>query len=425
MSADLVVESTGATLVGQDTTGHVGKPVVEVSFATSRPQNGGPMGGEEGLDTRETRIATGIAALQKARASHGKVPTPAPTPEPAKAPEPPPPEPDEPAVDPLEVTPAGDEAETLEPEKAAEKPADEKPAPEPEKKPEPATSAIELEQLRSELALERAKSERFALARVTDEQREEWLASPTKAVRALIAERLGVAPDSPEMKAELAHIQRELTLDSLGDSGLNEQQRQQRSIDHLARRERLAPTVRAASETASKSTELRKQTVALVGRAYETVKTDFPFADLATDIDGISPAEAALDLWLAEVKAGRITPDKDDAVNVREAFKLADTRYRTKLATITKRQSTAPNPPSSSTDAAPKGAAPGAPAAKTTAPPKGRETPTTLSATKAAAAPPAKTSTPPPTADVEADPRDPDATRKARIAIWKKRGLLK
>lgn len=470
MSQGIVAEPSGEAIEGTDQAAHsVTKPAVEVTFATRRTGDNVPLDVDS---ARAARIRTGIARMQAAGAAQGKAAAPAAAPaakaETAKAAAAavPAAQASKPAVvldplstEPLDSAPAGEaQADAGEGEAQEDKPAAEQGQPEgdageaqageeqaqgegeatpdegaakeekADAKPDPVALAAykaDLDAAHAELALARAKLERAG--GVSDEDRTAYIERPVDTLRAVIAARLGVKPDAPEVKDELAHLQRELTIEMVGLDNLPDEQKHKRTTERYERSERLKQTVRTASQSTAAQAQQHQQVVGFVAQALESAREEFPFVGLASELDRQPPAEVALTLWLAAVKAGKVAPGGDDAANVREALRLTNEHYKTRLAKLTARQPTTTAPaPAPAPAASPKGAAPGAPAStKSAAPPKGGSaTPRTLSARQAAAAPIAKvtpdTSKPASNAPIEVDPNDRGGREQRMLAIGRR-----
>ena len=431
--SDLIAEPTGEAIQGTDQAAHsVTKPAVEVTFAVNRP------GGDRPLDvegSRAARISAGIARLQASGATAGKaaeapaavvVPPAAPV---AKSPEAAAVDEAlgvEPAVVPDGEVPAEAAAEG---EAAAEAPAEVTEEAAPEAKPDPVEVAAykaELETSNAELALARTRLEHATRGAVSDDDRAAYIERPVDSVRNLIARMLGVKPDSDEAKAELAHLQRELTIEAVGLDSLPDDRKHQRTSERFERSERLKPLARTASSETTAQVQQHQRVVSQVASVIEATRDEFPhLATAAALIGGDAAAEGAISLWVHQVKAGRIQGTGDDAKDMREALRLSNQFYSTKLGK-TQHTNTAPPPATAPAPASATEAAPGAPApTKSTAPgaKPGSATPKTLSAKQAAAAPIARaapdTKTQP-NAPITIDPNDRGARDKRRLEIGRR-----
>lgn len=437
----IVAEASGETLEGTDQAlSSSRKPAVEVTFEVSKPGDGRPLDPDSG---RASRIAAGIRKMRELGSTTGKVdPLKVETAKPAEA------KPEEKPADPPKVedpaaeqpadegkedaAPAAEAAPEVEPEATEDPPAEEaKPEDEPESKLDPvelATLKADLAERERELSLLRADLDRSRSGGPSDDDRNAWIENPIGTLRERVASYLGVKPDAKEVSDELAHLQRELTIEALGADSLADERKHQRITEQTSRRWQLTQQVRTASQETSKQAQQRKQFVEQVASVAEAVSEDFPFLSLVPEMyPGQSIAEAADTLWTAEASAGRIKPAASYEANLREALRLLNDHVKTKLDRVTARQpkNTAPAPATAPAQASAKEAAPGAPAAKkSTAPVKGSATPKTLSATQAAAAPIAKKEAPPerkPAGPITVDPHDRDG-REARLkAIIQKR----
>jgi hypothetical protein len=465
MSTGVLSEPTGEAVQGTDQAAHsVSKPAVEVTFAVSKAGADGPLSDA----ARAGRIAAGIAKMQAAGAATGKAATPAakpaapakpassiatssPTTSPAASP----------ALEVAKVEEAqpadaeavaaaaeGEESASIEGEESAtldaaaepaaegaegEQPPADPPAEE-EAKPdavEAATLKAEIAARENELALARAQLDRYQSGAVSDDERAGWIERPIDTLRSHVARMLGVKPDAPEVTEELAHLQRELTLEAVGVSNLPDERKQQRTVERYDRAERLKQTVRQASQATTQAAQQRTQVVGFVASTLEAAKDEFPYAGLASEMDGRKPEEAALDLWMAAVKDGRVKIGESDAANVREALRLTNDHYKARLEKLNARQpkTTAPPPATAPAPASPTGAAPGArDQTQSRAPAKkpASDPPKTLSAKQAAASPVVKVtpSQKPNEGPAQIDPNDKDGRLK-RIIEAGRRHLTK
>lgn len=436
--SDLIAEPTGEATPGTEAGAHsLTKPAVEVTFAVNRQGEHRPLDVES---ARAARIQTGIARMQALGAAQGKavaaaVPAVVPAKaEPARVDAPPATKsPEQAAVDealaanpaeaPDEVDPdaaAAAGAAAPEAEVAAD-PAKEDETPEAKADPlEVAAVRAELETSNAELAHARAQLEQHQLGAVSEDERTAYIDRPVDGIRGLVARLLGVAPDSKEVAEELAHLQRELTIEAIGLDSLPDDRKHQRTSERFERAERLKPLARTASSKTAEASQKRQATVSQVASAIEATSEEFPHLATAAAVNGSKVvADAALAFWVQEVKAGRIKVEEDDAKNMRSALELTNRFYSTKLA---KRQATntAPPPATAPAQASTKEAATGAPApTKSTAPAKtGSATPKTLSAKQAAAAPVARAA-PEPKKDgpLTIDPHDREARNRRRLEI--------
>lgn len=401
MTTALQSESTGAVIQGTDgALPSISKPPVEVTFATKKPSDGRPMDPDDG---RSGRIAKGIERMQKAKAAAGKVPgREEPAPAKAKDPEAPPekkPEPAKPAAKAPELKPA----EAAEPEQADE-PAEAAPEPKAEpEKPEAKPDAVELasvradlEAARAELALERAKGKR---GKADTADRDTYTAKPMDWLRGAVAKHFGLKPDAPEVNAELAYLQQELTIDALGADTLDDSRKQQRITDRIERDYRLNQLGRAASEATTRETQQRQRVVDHVSSVLDGVKDEFPDLAFAQHLFGASPAEVAVDIWVEAAREGRVQVTGDDAKDLREALRLTNATIQNRLALLQRNQpsNTAPAPAPAPAQPPTTGTAPGAAAAQPSTAPGPKKpasaSPRTLP-TKIAAAAPAVTADP-------------------------------
>lgn len=433
----LVTESSGETLEGTDQALSTSrKPAVEVTFEVAKPGDGRALRAD---DAKNNRIAIGI---RKMRERDGRT-SPAPDPlkvepmKPAEKADPPKPEAKPAAAKPAlppkveapkPVEPAKVEAEPeVEPiaEPDAEEPPTEeaKPTEQPanENKPDP----VELASLRTtlsererEMATLRADLERARGGGPSDDERNAYIENPLAELKGFIAARLGYKPDAKELAEEVAHLQRELTIEALGPDSLPDERKHQRITEQTSRRWQLTQQVRTASQETAKQAQQRKQVVEHIGAIGKEAADAFPHLSDASEFFA-DPYQTALDLWMHEVKAGRVQVTGDDGKDVREALRLLNDHVKTKLDRVKARQpkDTAPAPATAPAQASTKEAAPGAPAPQpSTAPVKGSASPKTLSATQAAAAPVVKTREAPPerkpAGPITIDPHDRDGRER-------------
>lgn len=337
----------------------------------------------------------------------------------AKPAETPPPAADAPVEDapPDAEAPPGDATEEAAPD--GDKPAEEPPPEVEPAKVDPVAdvvAAAELEATRGELAILRQRL--GSAGAPSDDDRVAYVDKPLDALRSFVAQRLGLKPDAKEVADELAFLRQELTTEAIGVDVLGDDRKLQRSQEHTDRRWRLGQQIQAASKETARASEQRTAAVKLVSSVLDAAKADHPHLDYAAAF-GEDAAQVALDLWVGEVKAGRIQPTGDDAAIAREALRLADKFYQHRADRIAKirpvetshAQATAPTKASASAGQ------PGQlkqPTSK--APAKPVSTPSTLSARQAAAAPSAKA---PSTAQprVIVDPHSP-AARAAKLAVF-------
>jgi hypothetical protein len=343
--------------------------------------------------------------------------------------------PAEPGVEPAEVVADGaaapddvPPAPDAEPPPAEEAKPEDAP-PETEKPAEPAPDSVSLAALRSELEAERSQAAllRARLSGEADDQPDEartrWVADPVAALRAEIGRLIGKPVDSKEVGEELAFLQRELTVDTIGVDNLEQQTRHQRSQEHTDRRWRFDQHAQAASKETAAFTAKRADMLRTVSSAIEATAKEHPFLALAQDYDGLDPAKAVDYLWADALRTGRAKRGDSFEAELREALRLANDHYKTRYEKTSKRipsldrKDTAPAPASAPAQASAPAAAPGAPKQPTSpAPAKpGSASPGTLSAKQAAAAPSAKAPAPPPTGPIIVDPTDRDGDRR-RIA---------
>jgi hypothetical protein len=425
-------ESTGAVIQGTDNAiPSISKPPVEVTFETTK-KSGASL---DPADSRAGRVARGIAAIQAKREAHGKVPAPKaelakiekpvekkPNPAPevkaaAKAPEPK-----------VETAPVA--APEAKPEAAAEADEPEKPDAEPDTKPDPvevSTLRADLAAAKAELAMERSRS------RKTDDtsDRDAYVSKPTDWLRNAVARQWGLKPDAPEVNAELAFFQQELTIDAIGADTLDDSRKQQRVSDRLERADRLNQLGRAASEATSRETQQRQQLVGRLSAVFDGARSEFPELDFVAQQFGTSSAEVAeqaLTRWTAMAREGLIQVTGDDAKDFREALRLIDTDLKTRLGKLQRPQpqNTAPAPAPAPAQASPTGSAPGAAVAQQSTAPGPKKpasaSPKTLPPQKAAAAP-AVTAAPDDKTQKPSGPRviDPDErgghSRRVNIAL--------
>lgn len=311
-------------------------------------------------------------------------------------------------------------------EPSAEPDADAEPAETPDLEAKPAdpppispVPSVELEAARQEAHLLRARQSGVTHEREQSE-REEYIANPSAAIRKWAARMAGVDPNAKDLDKEIDFLQRELTFALIGEQTLPDDQKWKRHEEHQGRAERLkqqAPTTTSEAQAAHGT--------AVVSSVLKGIETEFPFLALATELDGVDPARAALEIWTEAVRAGRIVPSATDTESAREALRLANVHYQTRAERIFKFRPTATAPTSTPAPAQASAhvAAPGAPKQQpSTAPVKaGSAPPTTLSAKQAAAAPRAKAEPQDRNAALVIDPSDKDAERDRRLAIVRKR----
>lgn len=356
------------------------KPTVEVVFDTVRPANGMPANpnADAGISSR---VARGIAALQKAGGGVGKVPPAAAEPAAAQAG--------------AEKAPKGLEVSVVDPEKeaaGAENGADaadpaEKEAVPAEIDAAKATEAAgnpDLEQIRSDLALAQARIEALTSGDLDDDSRMGWIEKPVDWIRAEVAKRMGAKPDSDAVDKALSHFQWELTLDRMGvaKEALPKDIQDRNNGEHAERRKALAKVASDAQGAAKAQTEGRAAVHKLVDDQLAASAAKFPHAAAGADLKlgGVSAAEAAIFLWGEAVKRGEVKNTGDDAKDIPEAIRLYDKFCKTRLGTKLQLQNA--TPPPAITPAASKEAATGA-----------KKTATTVSQRQAASAPTAKTVT--------------------------------
>lgn len=450
----LISETTAEPLQGTDQALATStKPAVEVTFEVAKPSDGRPLDPDTG---RANRIAAGIRKMRELGSATGKVDPlkvekvaepgkdepPKGEAAPAKAEEqsaPPAEEAKPEERDALDAKPGGGEDKEGAEEPAAEDAPADPPAEEAkpegaaaEAKPDPvelATLKADLAEREREMALIRADLDRARGGGPSDDERTAWIENPIGTLRERIASVLGVKPDSKEVTEELAHLQRELTIEHFGVDNLPDERKHQRITEQTSRRWQLTQQVRTASQETAKQAQQRKQVVEHVASVVEAAKDEYPFAVLAPDVVGRSSAEAAVDLFMSEARAGRVQVTGDDAKDMREALRLLNDHVKTRLDRLNARQpkNTAPAPATAPAASKTEEKAPGAPAPqKSTAPKTGSATPKTLSATQAAAAPPAKKQEPPERKNepITIDPHDRDGREKRFLQIGRKR-LLK
>jgi hypothetical protein len=420
MSA-LIAEGDGTTLVGTDAALPHAKPVVEVVLDGVKSQESKPLvtGERQSLRLATAMERRGVTVAKPAAATA-----------PAAA-APPTGDADGTAAEVvLDGEPAGDDdgeaaaADGDQPD-GEETTADGQPPPDAEAKPDPvelATLKAERDQTAAELALARARMAQLEGAVASEDEQRAYIDDPVSSLRGDIARRLGVKPDHKEVDRELAYLQRELTIAQLGDESLPDDRKSQRTSERWERSERLKQTVRTASQETTQQRAQHEQVVGFVASTYEAAKAEFPHLALAAEL-GRNPAEDALVLWTAAVKAGRTQP-RGDVEDVKEALRLTNDFYKAKASRLS-RHLTAPAPATAPEKASTQEAAPGAPKQTTsTAPAKaGSAPPKTLSAKQAAAAPAAKGApAPQPNQPVVVDPRDRDAHR-ARVRAIAERHL--
>lgn len=298
---------------------------------------------------------------------------------------------------------------------AEAKPEPEKPA---EKPPEP-QGAVELDVARQEAAVLRSRLQARDTSAIATE-RAAYLANPVKAIREYQARLFGVRPDDKALDEEQSHLQSELTYAAIGADTLPDDRKWQRHQEHegrVKRLQQLAPPDTSGNEQTA-------QVVAFVSSQIKGTEAEFPFLGLAADLDGIDPAQAALEIWTAEVRAGRTKPGANDTESAREALRLANVHYQTRADRLKRYGSPTTAPPSTSApaQASAQVAAPGAPQQqKPTTPAKaGSASSTALSAKQAATAPRVKAEKPD-DGRIVIDPSDKDAERQRRIDIVRRR----
>lgn len=435
----LISDVNGEALQGSDQAlDSTMKPAVEVTFAVAKPGNGAPLDADSG---RASRIAAGIRRMRETGSATGKVadplkvetavpkeeqpsPDPAPT-QAAKATPPASKQVAQPVAEEPPESAADDQVDA-----AAAEP---EPQPEPAKSDEPKADPVEIATLRADLtarnrdlALAHAQLERAQSGHVSEDDRQAWVDNPLGEVRKFIAARIGAAEDAEDIKRELTHLQRELTIEALGLDNLPDPQKHQRTTERYERHERLKQQVRTASQATAQRAQQRTQVVGHLEAAAKAAADEFPHVADASEFYR-DPFGTALDLWMTEAQAGRVQVDPNDAKNVREALRLLNDHTKARLDRLTARQpkTTAPAPATAPASASKDEAAkPGAPAAnKSTAPKPGSDTPKTLSARQAAAAPPATQERPPERKQTEplvVDPHDRDGRDKRFISIGRK-----
>lgn len=403
--SELGTQAIPGALVGTDAAlaTSLQSPIVEVVM-------GGDVGGSAPTHTvtREAIQSRAAAVIARMSAAKDSAPTGADTPanDPAPAGDQPP---GDGSAPPSGVTPS--DAPPTDTTDAP--PADDKP---PEAKPDPVESAAvaaELAQARAEAALLRSQLDRGGAP--TSEQRAAYVADPIATIREAIASRLGVAAESKDVDDEIEFLRQELTFSAIGVENLEDARRLQRSQEHTDRRWRLGQKIQAASQETEQKTAPRKAALSLVSSAIDAAKADYPYLAMA-EVDGVNAADVALDLWTAEVRAGRIKPGDTDADDARAALRLANDFFKHRADRIYKIR---PVDIPTDTATAPANAAAVAKQPATAsqqpskAPPaKAAVTPTTLSAKQAAAAPAAKPDDSP---RVIVDPHSPES-RAARLA---------
>lgn len=409
----LDVTVTQAEMNNTDGPQAIAKPTVEVVFDVQRPGQGAPLGPDE-EDGRAGRIARGLAAMQRAGHTVGKVPAAA-----AKAPEEPtgekksdggmevtvvdPSKPDEGGSEVIDRSEKPAEGAEVDPEKPAEA----------EKKEEPVV-APEVAKYREDLAVAQARIDTLLAGGVSDENRGGWIEKPVDYMRGLVARDLGVAPDSVEAAEALALIQWELTLDGVPVENLPKELLERNNTEQAKRREKLAGTARTATEAAKTQVQSRAAVHKLVSDRLAASADKFPHAAIGADLNlgGVSAAEAAIYLWGEAVKRGEVKNTGNDDIDIPEALRLYNEFSKTRLGNKLQLQNATPSP--ASAPAASKEAATGA----------SKKTATTVSQKQAASAPAAKQVTNVPAGPEVIDASDSDA-RARRVSQIASKHLAK
>lgn len=221
--------------------------------------------------------------------------------------------------------------------KAGEPAAEVKPAEKAvEAAPDVAAAKAEAEQLRRELAVERARARQQPPADdgPSEDDQRAYLTDPVAFLRGTIARQLGTKPDDKLVDKELAHYRRRLTADLIGD-GLDEASRKELRLDEIDRNDRLDQQVKAsARERAKKGTDGQPDVVRFVSSVIESAKPDeFPHLHLAAEF-GEDPAQVGLSLLLAERDAGRLKPGLTDTEYAREAARLGNDYFHNRAKRV-------------------------------------------------------------------------------------------
>ena len=392
-------EVTGNTVQLVDAAASYTKAPVEVVFDVVREPDGVPQGSE-----LESRLARGIAALQKAGGGVGKVPPSAP----AKAEGPVlDGKKDSGGVESVEVDADGTPIEPPAADPGAETPPEAEATPE---KSDPPAEAPETVQIQTDLALARAQIDDLAIGGLPDEERTAWIEKPVDWIRGAVAQRMGVATDDPAVAKALAHFQWELTLDGIPVESLPKELRDRNTTEHAGRRKELAEIVRGAQEKATTARAGREADRALISKAFDAAPDKYPYAAIAAEarLGGLAAGDAAVLLWKQALDAGTVKNLGDPEKNAAEALRIYNEFSKTRLGKYVPAKNATPSP--AKTPAASQGATNGS----KTAP----KTPPTITSKQAASAPAAKKVTEAPKGPevIDASDKDARARRLANIA---------
>lgn len=249
----------------------------------------------------------------------------------------------------------------------------------------PADASGELVAARQEAAVLRAQLQGRDTSSLAEE-RAAYMADPLAAIRVYQARLFGLALDDKRLDGERDHLQSELTYAGIGVDTLPDDRKWQRHQEHEGRVKRL----QQLAPNTSPGTDAAAQALASVATELKAAEKDYPYLAYAAELDGIDPAQAALELWSAEYRAGR-TKATTDAEARLEALRLTNQHYRTRAERLHKLRpaDTAPTPAPVPAQASTQAVVPGAQRQQSSTAPvtTGSASPTTLSAKQAAAAP--------------------------------------
>ena len=397
MSGVESIES-GNTVQTVDAAASYTKAPVEVVFDVVREPDGIAKGSES-----ESRLARGIAALQRAQNATGpggKVAAPVvvkaaePVVEGKR---------DAGGVESVEVDANGVPIVPPEAETPAEVTPEADPAPE---NVDPPAEAPEVAQIQTDLALARAQIDELSYGNVSDEDRTAWIADPVADIKALVMARTGLKEGSPELASALEHYHWALTVATLGGE-LPKDIKDRNEAEHAKRRDALAKTAQAAQGMAKEAREGREADRALIAKAFDASPDKYPYAAIGAEVrlGGMVAGDAAVLLWKQAIEAGTVKNHGDREKNAHEALRIYNEFSKTRLGKYVPAKNATPSP--AKTPAASQGTA----ATTKTAP----KTPPTITSKQAASAPAAKKVTEAPKGPEVIDASDKDA-RNRRLA---------
>lgn len=376
------------------------KPAVEVVFDIQKEPNGVDLG-----DGQESRIARGIAALQRSGGGVVKLPPKAELAAPKAIEASAAGTRDAGGIEVVEVD--GDGKPIVAPDVTPEAAKSAEVAPEAEKPAEKDAAPVvspETAQIASDLKLAQARIDSLVSGAVPDEDYTAWLDDPVGDIKASIMRRTGMKADDPRMSQAIDHYQWSLTIHTLG-AQLPKEIKERNENEHVKRRDSLAEIARTAQGGAKTAREGRESDHRLIGEAFDAEPDQYPYAAVAAKVHlgGLPAGDAAVILWKQAVEAGTVK-SSDPKTNAKTALRLYNEFSKTRLDSVQLKNAT---PPPADAPAASQKAAPGASAAKGKTP--------TMSSKQAAAAPAATKVTEAPKGPEVIDASDKDA-RTRRLA---------